>query len=110
MKKEKVLVVGSSGHAKVIIDIFEKNNVEVVGVVDDYRDKSEKTFDYNVLGSVIDIPGIINKFEGCKVFVAVGDNFGRHLVVSKIKNLIPEVEFLSAVHPSAQIGKNVILG
>lgn len=42
MREEKVLVVGSSGHAKVIIDILEKNNKEVIGVIDDFRKKMIK--------------------------------------------------------------------
>ena len=110
MKKQKVLVVGSSGHAKVIIDIFEKNNTEIIGVIDDYRNKNEKTLNYNVLGKVIDIPEIIKDFDDCNIFVAIGDNFGRHLVVDKIKRMVPRIKFSKAIHPSAQIGKNVIIG
>lgn len=110
MERKKVLVVGSSGHAKVIIDIFERNNIEIVGVVDDYRKIDDKTLGYSVLGGIEDIPKIINKLIGCKLFVAIGDNLGRYLVVSKIKKMVPEVGFHSAVHPSAQIGKNVLLG
>ena len=38
MKKEKVLIVGSSGHSKVIIDIFEKmSNISIIGLIDAYR-------------------------------------------------------------------------
>jgi sugar O-acyltransferase (sialic acid O-acetyltransferase NeuD family) len=110
MKKKKVLVVGSSGHAKVIIDIFERNNVEIIGVIDDYRNTNEKTLEYDVLGKILDIPKIIKKITDCGLFIAIGDNYGRYLVVNKIKTMIPEVKFFSAIHPSAQIGKNVILG
>ena len=110
MNRNKVLIVGSSGHAKVIIDIFERNNIEIVGVIDDYRIIGEKTLEYNVLGKIEDIPKIIKNSADFNVFVAIGDNFGRHFVVNKIKTMIPAIEFSSAIHPSAQIGRNVILG
>jgi sugar O-acyltransferase (sialic acid O-acetyltransferase NeuD family) len=109
MNERKVLVVGSSGHAKVIIDIFERTNIEIIGVIDDYRNKNEKTLGYSVLGKVQDVAEIIEKFK-CSVFIAIGDNYGRQLVMKKIKTLNSNVIFSSAIHPSALIGKNVSLG
>jgi len=110
MNKQKVLIVGSSGHSKVIIDIFERNYFEIIGVIDDYRAKDEETLGYKVLGKVKDIPRIINDFDGCNIFVAIGDNWGRQCVVNKIKAMVSYVKFASAIHPSAQIGKNVTIG
>ncbi|MDD4781890.1 MAG: acetyltransferase [Tissierellia bacterium] len=109
MREEKVLVVGSSGHAKVIIDILEKNNKEVIGVIDDFRKKNDKTFDYNVLGGIVDIPSIVDSYN-CKIIIGIGDNFVRKEITNKLSLLKPNIEYISAIHPSAQIGKNVYLG
>jgi sugar O-acyltransferase (sialic acid O-acetyltransferase NeuD family) len=110
MKKEKVLIVGSSGHAKTIIDIFEKVEFEIIGLIDDCRDENEMTLGYSVLGKIKDIPKIINQDKGCNVFVAIGDNFSRQVVVNKITAMMPEIKFASAIHPSALIGKNAVFG
>jgi len=111
MSIEKILIVGSSGHAKVIIDIFEKkNNCEIIGLIDSFKSLNENTFEYKVMGKEEDLPSILSNTPDCKIFVAIGDNKTRGEVVNKIKGILPSIEFISAVHPSAQIGKNVKIG
>lgn len=109
-RKHKILIIGSSGHAKVIIDIFEKSNWEVIGLIDDFRNKDEKTMGYKILGKVDDIPQIINDTKIDHVFVAIGDNWDRHNIVNKIRDKNPRIKFANAIHPTAKIGKNVRLG
>lgn len=111
MKKEKVLIFGASEHAKVIIDIFEKERkLQILGLVDDNPNLGATFFDYPVLGTTEHLPQIFEENPSCKVFVAIGDNWVRHKVVEKIKQIIPTADFASTIHPSAQIGKNVIIG
>tara|TARA_Y100001958_G_scaffold149040_1_gene131328 strand:+ start:617 stop:1273 length:657 start_codon:yes stop_codon:yes gene_type:complete len=111
MKKEKVLIVGSSGHSKVIIDIFEKmSNVSILGLIDANRPVGSETLGYKILGSDDIINELFLKDQNIKIFVAIGDNFTRYKVVKKIKSLIPDIEFISAIHPNSIIGKNVKIG
>lgn len=111
MKKEKVLIVGSSGHSKVIIDIFEKmSNISIIGLIDAYRPAGSETLGHKILGSEEIINKLFLKDPTIKVFVAIGDNFIRSQVVSKIKSLIQDIKFISAIHPNSTIGKNVIIG
>ncbi len=111
MLKKKVFIVGSSGHAKVVIDLFEKQGTyDILGLIDAFRQKGEDTCGYKVVGKEEDLPNLLLENAGTEVFVAIGDNWVRHKVVQKIKNLIPEIHFSSAIHPSATIGKNVFLG
>ncbi len=43
MDKQKVLIVGSSGHSKLIIDTFEKEEkYEIVGLIDTFREIGEE--------------------------------------------------------------------
>ncbi|MFM8950205.1 MAG: acetyltransferase [Bacteroidota bacterium] len=108
---QRVIIVGSSGHAKVLVDIFEKaGGFEILGFIDSYRAKGEKTLGYEVLGSEDDISFILAENSGCKVFIAIGDNWTRKLIYDRLKSSIPSVEFATAVHPSAQIGKDVNIG
>ena len=59
MRRQKILIIGSSGHSKVVIDIFEKmSNISIVGLIDAYRPKGSETLGYKILGS----EDIINDF------------------------------------------------
>jgi sugar O-acyltransferase (sialic acid O-acetyltransferase NeuD family) len=111
MGKQNVLIVGSSGHSKVIIDIFEKGGLyKIIGLLDSYRNIGENTLGYKILGKEEDLPELLRTYPHCKIFVAIGDNWVRHRVVSKVIKIRPEIEFATAIHPSAQIGKNVKIG
>ena len=111
MNVEKVLIVGSSGHSKVVIDIFEKmGNVLIMGLIDSRRPKNSETLGYKILGSDDLIDKLFQKDPNIKIFVAIGDNFTRYKVVNRIKSLIPDIKFISAIHPKSTIGKNVVIG
>ncbi|HOP31573.1 MAG TPA: acetyltransferase [Spirochaetota bacterium] len=111
VKKSKILIIGSSGHAKVIIDIMEKRDeYQILGLIDDFRSVGEETSGYRVLGKIEDIPSLFSKHPVLSVFIAIGDNWGRYNAVSKILSLLPSPNFPAAIHPSAQIGKGVVIG
>jgi len=42
--------------------------------------------------------------------IAIGDNWARECIVKKIVQQIPQFQFVTAVHPSAQIGRGVKIG
>jgi sugar O-acyltransferase (sialic acid O-acetyltransferase NeuD family) len=109
--KRKIVIIGSRGHAKVIIDIIEKQNkFSIVGLIDSNRNVGENTFGYPIIGNEDDLPSLMRAqtIEGC--IIAVGDNWKRKLVLDKLNSKINAVEFVTAIHPSAQIGKNVAIG
>lgn len=99
----KVAIIGSSGHAKVIIDIFERSGVVIAGLIDGNRARGEMTSGYAVLGDDADIPGLISSGAATHVFIAIGDNALRWKVACRIGGA---ASFATAIHPSAQIGKN----
>ena len=52
----RILVVGASGHAKVVLDIFEKQGLhQVVGLLDDFKPVGAQVFGYEVIGSVAEV-------------------------------------------------------
>lgn len=111
MSNQKVIIVGSSGHSKVIIDIFEKENkYQIVGLLDSYRNIGEETLGYKVIGNEEDLSDLLSKNSNCKLFIAIGDNWIRNKVMNKIIDIVPKIDFASTIHPSAQIGKNVQIG
>lgn len=106
---KKIVVFGSGGHSKVIIDIIEKIGVHrIIGLIDDGKPVGTKVFGYPVIGGMNDLGDLIQDIDGG--VVAVGDNWRRNTIVNKILANIPTFHFFSLVHPTAIIGRNVTIG
>jgi sugar O-acyltransferase (sialic acid O-acetyltransferase NeuD family) len=106
-----VLIVGSSGHARVIVDIIERNGAHsILGFLDDTKEPGMIEIGYPVLGSLDDLLEIVRKHDPQGFFIAVGDNWNRGIVAAKIKRLTPALPAISALHPSAQVARSACLG
>lgn len=108
---DNIVIIGSSGHAKVIIDIVQQEGkYNVVGLLDRFRDIGEKTLGYPVLGKEKDLPRLIKAHALKGAVVGIGDNFVRSMVVARLKKISPDLPFVSAVHPKASIAMEVSVG
>lgn len=108
---EKIAIIGSSGHAKVVIDIIlNEKRYELCGLIDDYKKKGEKVMNFPILGKIEELPGIIHKHLITGIIIAIGDNFARSKVAAHIKNICPEISFIKTIHPSALIASDVEIG
>ncbi|WP_372756418.1 NeuD/PglB/VioB family sugar acetyltransferase [Mariniflexile sp.] len=108
---KKILIIGASGHAKVVIDIVEKQGeYQIFGLIDSYKQKGGKIYDYTILGTEETIPEISNTEDIYGCIIAIGDNFTRKKLYKKISELHANIHFVSAIHPNAVIGKNVTIG
>jgi len=109
--QDKIVIVGSSGHAKVVIDIVEREGrYEIAGLLDHVRARGEQTLGYEVLGREGDLPRLLSDFGVNGAIVGIGDNYVRSQVVQRIAQLCPGLRFVSAVHPSSSIAKDVSIG
>jgi sugar O-acyltransferase (sialic acid O-acetyltransferase NeuD family) len=108
---DSIVIIGSSGHAKVVIDIVQQEGkYKIVGLLDRYRKAGEETLGYQVLGKEETLAEL-NKTRSLKgVIVAVGDNFDRAKVVSRVRRICPDLPFVSSVHPKASIATDVSIG
>lgn len=108
---KNVLIFGASGHGSVVLDTLERSpEFTPVGFVDSYKEKGTKINGYEVLGTEFDLPMLIEQFNIGGGIVAVGDNWGRKQFVKRILSIYPKFIFISVIHPSAIIGKDVSLG
>ena len=107
--KQKLLVFGASGHAKVVIDIVERQGeFEIAGLLDDDLDRrGEQFYGYPVLGSRAELPALYSA-QLRHALVAIGDNAGRAAVAAHLAQ--QGWRFASAIHPSASIGRGVEIG
>lgn len=112
---KKVIVVGSGGHAKVVIDILEEmiangSNLEIIGITSNSLVTSEFFFGYEILGS----DEIIEKYANDDNYLAAmglggyTDNLLRDKVFHYIKSF--GVKFINVIHPSVIVSKSVKLG
>ena len=106
--KEKIFVFGASGHAKVVIDVIEKQGLyEIAFLVDDDLSlKGTDFFDYPVIGGKDDLLAIT--VPPLKAIVAIGSNAARCKVSAWLKE--NSFEMVSAIHPSAQLSRGVQVG
>lgn len=108
---DNIVVIGSSGHAKVIIDIVQQEGkYNIAGVLDQMRVVGEQTLGYPILGKDEDLPELVKPHAIKGAIVAIGDNFLRSKVATRIKKLCPKLMFVSAIHPKASIATNVSIG
>lgn len=108
---KKIFIIGSSGHAKVIIDIIEKGRrYEIFGLTDPFKSNGEKVFGYKILGGQKDLPRLVDKLQDYGAIIGVGNNWDRYLIYKEIEQLCPNTEFIRAVHPNTIIGKDVKIG
>jgi sugar O-acyltransferase (sialic acid O-acetyltransferase NeuD family) len=104
-----IVVIGSSGHAKVIIDIIEKQKAyKIIGLIDKFKNKGDTVFGYQIIGEEGDLPEISKNI--CGGIIAIGDNCVRYNVASHIKDIIPNFRFITAIHPFTAIAKAVKIG
>jgi len=108
---DNVIIIGSSGHAKVIIDIVERQRrYTIVGLLDRYRKVGEQTLGYQVLGKEEDLLHLTKVYSIVGAIVAIGDNFIRSKVADRVREMCPHLPFVSATHPKASIAKDVSVG
>ena len=106
-----VAVVGSSGHARVVIDILERQGCYLIaGLIDRFRAPGETTLGYPVLGGEQALPGLCATQRLAGVVVAIGDNSVRAAVAEAVAGLCPGLPLVGAVHPAATLGRDVSLG
>jgi len=108
---DKIIIIGSSSHARVVIDIVEQEGrYKIAGLLDRYRKEGEQTLGYDVLGKEEDLPLLMKSHALKSIIVAIGDNFARSQVVTQTMNLCSGLLFVSAIHPKASIARDVSIG
>jgi sugar O-acyltransferase (sialic acid O-acetyltransferase NeuD family) len=108
---DDIVIIGSSGHAKVVIDIVQQEGrYNIIGLLDRYRTAGEETLGYRVLGKEETLAELAKSHAVKGVLIAVGDNFDRSKVVNRVRKICPDLPFVSSVHPKASIASDVSLG
>jgi sugar O-acyltransferase (sialic acid O-acetyltransferase NeuD family) len=107
----KIVVVGSSGHARVALDVIRcQGSYEVAGLIDSFKPAGEAACGSTILGAVEDIPELREKLGLQGYLIAVGDNAIRARITVAIEALVPGFLGVVAVHPAATVASDVQIG
>ena len=106
--KTRVVLVGGGPHAKVIVDILESSDAEIVGFTDKVRPADRESLcGYAYLGPDDVLPELFA--SGVRqAFVAIGDNGRRKLCLDAVRAC--GFELVNAISPHAVVSKRATLG
>lgn len=93
--KEKVIIIGASGHGKVVADVVIQAGDRVIGFLDDNADIGNTFVGFPILGTVDKFTDYLNS----KFIVAIGNAKTRESIVEKLQG----VSWYTAIHPKAVI-------
>lgn len=107
----RLLVIGSSGHASVLVDAIElAGQYEVIGYLDDTKARGTTVRDHPILGALSDVASICAQQLIEDVVIAVGDNWWRRKVYSDFIKNCPSLKFPAIKHPSALVSSSAQIG
>ena len=106
-----IILIGAGGHARSVADVIKsEGRYQIAGLIDSFQKPGTVCFGYEILGGEKDLPNLCRNLKIYKAFIAIGDNYQRQAMAERIKKAIPEIEFITCIHPSAIIGSDVIIG
>jgi len=107
---KKILVIGDTNFTKVVIDIIEdEGEFEIFGVID-CLNFGKEFLNHNVVGTKEDIPRIIRENDIYGGVLAIDNNWMRKVIYDRVMAICGNFNFITSIHPTAVVGKNVIIG
>lgn len=93
---KSVIIIGASGHGKVIADIIQKSGDKVYGFLDDNTELNDAFLGFPVLGTIDSYKKYCNIVE---FVIAIGDAKIRNAISKKLQ----DANIYTAIHPTAVI-------
>lgn len=98
---ESYILIGGSGHAKVIMDCIRASSGEVAGILDDGMETGTSVLGVPVLGKTADYEAHRNH----RFVIAIGNNAVRRRIAEKMNVLWGTV-----IHPAAVVSPHAVIG
>ena len=92
--KEKVVIIGASGHGKVVADIIIKSGDEVIGFLDDNPNIGNSFAGFPMLGKVSNLENYLEY----SFIIAIGNADIRERISNQY-----ELNWYTAIHPTAEL-------
>jgi sugar O-acyltransferase (sialic acid O-acetyltransferase NeuD family) len=106
---QRLLIVGASGHARVVANIARRMGFfEIVGVCN--RSGTGEFEGIPIIARDVDVPALWRVKAFDLACIAIGDNWDRACAVQLISSEEPEVAFATLIHPSAVVADPASVG
>lgn len=104
---KNIVIIGASGHGKVIADIVMKSEDNLVGFLDDNMQiQNKKIFeDKKVIGIVSDCEKLQKNNSDYLFIVGIGNNYIRKEIFERYK-----LNYYTAIHPNAILSNQIQIG
>lgn len=106
--KKLLILIGDSGHAKVIEHIAIRSGWTILAKLDDRHHEMRVAQNGIILGNTDLLHKLMSDYEDVKVFIAIGANRVRDLIFNKLN--LPHESYATLIDPSAIISDDVEIG
>jgi len=103
----KAIIYGAGEQGRVVLDILQQTNVEVIGFIDDTIEMHGKVVNGVFVFGTLDMADIAGA-ESVGYIIALGDNNARTQKYQELER--SGKQFINAIHPAATISKNATIG
>ena len=108
-RTQRLLIVGASGHARVVADIARRmGSFEIAGVCN--RSGTGEFEGFPVIARDVDVPTLWRLQAFDLACVAIGDNWNRANAVEIMTRQEPEIPFATLIHPRAVVAESASVG
>lgn len=106
--KMEVVILGSGGHGKVVLDVVAKAGFSVLAFLDDDSKRhNKKIHGIRILGGLDQLESLAQKLP-LGAIVGIGDNLIREKIYQKAKST--GITMITAVHSDSYVHSSVVLG
>ncbi len=107
----KLLVIGSSGHAAVLVDAIQlRGTYQIAGYLDDTMTRGMVRRGYPILGALKDVAAVCTEHDIRDAVIAIGDNWWRRHLHGKLIERCSQLRFPAVLHPSAVVSESAEVG
>jgi sugar O-acyltransferase (sialic acid O-acetyltransferase NeuD family) len=111
LSEPKILLIGSSWQASVLLDAIKSVDMHiVVGYLDDTLPAGTSRNGYPVLGGLKDAPRICSEHAVSDAVMGIGDNWWRRKLYTDLIETCPGLRFPVIKHPSAIVAASARVG
>jgi sugar O-acyltransferase (sialic acid O-acetyltransferase NeuD family) len=109
MRTQRLLIVGASGHARVVADVARRmGSFEITGVCN--RSGTGDFEGIPVIARDVDVPALWQLEAFDLACIAIGDNWDRARAVEIITRQEPKIAFATLIHPRAVVADPASVG
>ena len=106
----KLVIIGSGGHARVVMDMADRQSLETIGFIDDNKPQGDLVDGMPILGGAEEIRRIAARESSIGFVAAIGDNFIRAEIVARVSAMCPGLIWAAIIDPSAVISRRTEIG